>query len=131
MSQNNYRNYNNYHKQHSQNIQTNPVVRNDGYQPTKPMENTTPPNVTSSVQPAPVVEQPKAEEPKPVFGVVSGCAKLNIRNSPSVNGNVVCVVDENTRLMISLSDSTTEWYSVYNSAGLNGFCMKKFVTVKQ
>ena len=66
-----------------------------------------------------------------MFGVVSGCAKLNIRNSPSTNGNVVCVVDENTRLMISLAESTNEWYSVYNSAGLNGFCMKKFITVKQ
>lgn len=125
MSQNNYRNYNNYHNQNNRN----------GYQPTKPMENTTPPNVASNVQPAPVdapvVEQPKVEEPKPIFGVVSGCAKLNIRNAPSLNGNVICTVNENTKLMLILEESTAEWYKVCNSAGLNGFCMKKYVTVKE
>lgn len=126
MSQNNYRNYNNYHNQSNRN----------GYQPTKPMENSTPPNVTSNVQPTPVLDaevvQPiVVEEPKPVFGVVSGCAKLNIRKSPSPNGNVICTVNENTKLMIILEESTAEWYKVCNSAGLNGFCMKKYVTVKE
>ena len=126
MSQNNYRNYNNYHNQNNRN----------GYQPTKPMENSTPPNAASNVQPTPVLDaevvQPiVVEEPKPVFGVVSDCAKLNIRKSPSPNGNVICTVNENTKLMIILEESTTEWYKVCNSAGLNGFCMKKYVTVKE
>lgn len=125
MFQNNYRNYNNYHNQNNR----------TSCQPTHIVETSSTSAVTN-VQPAPVLDaevvQPIiVEEPKPVFGVVSGCAKLNIRNSPSTNGNVVCVVDENTRLMISLAESTNEWYSVYNSAGLNGFCMKKFITVKQ
>ena len=121
MSQNNYRNYNNYHNQNNRN----------GYQPNKPMENTTVPDVTSNAQPAPVAEQAKVEEPKPVFGVVSDCTKLNIRKSPSPNGNVICTVNENTKLMIILEESTAEWYKVCNSAGLNGFCMKKYVAIKE
>ena len=125
MSQNNYRNYNNYHNQNNR----------TSCQPTHIVETSSTSAVTN-VQPAPVlyaeVVQPIiVEEPKPVFGVVSDCAKLNIRKSPSPNGNVICTVNENTKLMIILEESTTEWYKVCNSAGLNGFCMKKYVTVEE
>lgn len=128
MSHNNYRNYNNYHNQNRQNNQ-------NGYQPTNNVK-TPAPNATSNIQPAvvtveTVVDEHKVEEPKSVFGVVSGCSKLNIRKSPSPNGNVICAVDEKTELMIILEESTSEWYKVCNSAGLNGFCMKKYVTVKE
>lgn len=125
MSQNNYRNYNNYHNQNNR----------TSCQPTHIVETSSTSAVTN-VQPAPVLDaevvQPIiVEEPKPVFGVVSGCAKLNIRKSPSPNGNVICTVNENTKLMIILDESTAEWYKVCNSAGLNGFCMKKYVTVEE
>lgn len=125
MSQNNYRNYNNYHNQNNR----------TSCQPTHIVETSSTSAVTN-VQPVPVLDaevvQPIiVEEPKPVFGVVSDCAKLNIRKSPSPNGNVICTVNENTKLMIILEESTAEWYKVCNSAGLNGFCMKKYVTVKE
>lgn len=125
MSHNNYRNYNNYHNQNNR----------TSCQPTHIVETSSTSAVTN-VQSAPVLDaevvQPIiVEEPKPVFGVVSDCAKLNIRKSPSPNGNVICTVNENTKLMIILEESTAEWYKVCNSAGLNGFCMKKYVTVKE
>ena len=126
MSHNNYRNYNNYHNQNSQTNQINRNNYNDDVQKTA---------VSNAEFVKPVVVESEVvevvEEPKPVFGIVSGCAKLNIRNAPSLNGNVICTVNENTKLMLILEESTAEWYKVCNSAGLNGFCMKKYVTVKE
>lgn len=71
------------------------------------------------------------EAPEAVIGKVVMCKKLNVRKAPNANSSVVCVVDANTELMIDMTESTNEWYSVYTSAGLSGFCMRKFVAVVQ
>lgn len=47
-----------------------------------------------------------------VIGVVTDCLKLNIREKPS-------------------KDSNDDWYAVCTATGIEGFCMKKFVAVRQ
>ena len=69
-------------------------------------------------------------EPEKVFGIVSDCEKLNLRKEPSKDSEVICVLNAGTELMIDSNKSNEEWLSVYNAEGLNGFCMKNFVTVK-
>lgn len=64
-----------------------------------------------------------------LIGVVSGCAKLNIRKEPVITAEPVCVVPEKSVLLIDSDLSTDEWYKVYTEAGMEGFCMKKYVTV--
>lgn len=70
------------------------------------------------------------EDAKPVIGVVSKCAKLNIRKEPSTSSDVVCEVALNSELMIDLENSTKEWFCVCTAAGSDGFCMKKFVDLR-
>lgn len=65
-----------------------------------------------------------------MFGFVSGCTKLNIRKEPRVNAEIVYVVDSGTDLMIDPADSTDEWLHVCNYGGIEGYCMKKYVTFK-
>ena len=68
------------------------------------------------------------EEKKPeVIGVVT-CEKLNIRKVP--NGAKVCEVVKGTEMMIDESNSTHDWYAISTVSGIEGFCMKKFVSIK-
>lgn len=67
---------------------------------------------------------------EPVFGTVTGCKKLNIRTKPVVNpNNIATVVDVETELMIDSDEETGDWYKVMAPNAVEGFCMKKFVTL--
>ena len=81
-----------------------------------------------------VVAEPVTQEeaiPETVIGVVSGCGKLNVRKAPDINSDVVCEVVLKSELVINPDKSTSNWYSVCTAAGFEGFCMKKFVEIKQ
>ena len=71
--------------------------------------------------------EPPAE---PVYGVVFNCEKLNVRNAPSKESEVVCKIDKDTECMIDLDTSTSDWLHVYLADGIEGFCMKDYVKVK-
>ena len=66
-----------------------------------------------------------------VIGVVTDCLKLNIREKPSRDSKVVTVVTCLDELEIDMGDSNDDWYAVCTAAGIEGFCMKKFVAVRQ
>ena len=81
-------------------------------------------------EPAPVVEQPKPQ-PKPFTGNVTGCAKLNVRKEPNKEAEVVSVINEGSEVVINRIKSTVEFYAVCTAAGIEGYCMKKFITVNK
>lgn len=62
-------------------------------------------------------------------GTVSNCTQLNIRKEPSETSEVIMVVSSHDKLMIELDESTDDWFKVCTAAGIEGFCMKKYVTV--
>lgn len=66
-----------------------------------------------------------------VIGVVTDCLKLNIRKEPNKDSDVVVVVTCLDELKIDIDASTDDWYAVCTVAGIEGFCMKKFVVVRQ
>lgn len=64
-------------------------------------------------------------------GVVSGCGKLNLREKPSKDSDVLLILDKDTEVTIDTAASTTEdFYKVCTSSGVEGYCMKKFITIK-
>lgn len=64
-------------------------------------------------------------------GVVSGCEKLNLREKASKDSTVLLILDKDTELTIDTAVSTTEdFYKVCTSSGVEGYCMKKFITIK-
>ena len=71
------------------------------------------------------------EEDTTVVGTVTGCQKLNVRAKADIKAEVVCQVSEKAVLLIDTDESTDEWYKVYTEAGMEGFCMKKYVTVSK
>lgn len=68
--------------------------------------------------------------PKTVTGFVTNCSKLNVRVNPDVTAEVVCILDSATEVVINLDNSTNEWFSICTAAGVEGFCMRKFVNAK-
>lgn len=62
-------------------------------------------------------------------GVVTDCAKLNVRAEPSADAKVVCVISEGTELLIDEAKSTEDFYKICTAAGVEGYCMSKFITV--
>lgn len=58
------------------------------------------------------------------FGVVA-CKKLNMRKSPTIDADVVCVLDEGEVVKIESYDSD-EFYKA-TSGKQKGYCMKKFI----
>lgn len=110
-------NYSNY----SKNNETEEVM-------TPPVEE----EVTETVD---TVEQPKvkepAEEPVPVnkTGMVTDCAKLNVRKNPNTNSEVLCVIEAASKVVIDEENSTGGFYKVCTESGVEGYCMKKFIKI--
>lgn len=75
--------------------------------------------------------EPKIEEKpvKPLSGLVVNCKKLNVRKSPDLKADVLTVIDAKAKVVIDESKSTEDWYKV-RVKGIDGFCMKKYITVK-
>ena len=76
------------------------------------------------------VEEPLPKK-TPMYGRVN-CERLNIRSKPQRdkdNSNVLCVVDIDAKLLIDEEKSNVIWYAVTTETGIDGYCMKKFVTV--
>ena len=73
------------------------------------------------------VEQPI--EPEPVEGVVD-CAKLNVRSDATVDSEPVGIIDKDAKVFVYEDESTEEFYKVCTATGLEGYCMKKFISVQ-
>lgn len=87
--------------------------------------------VEAPVVEAPVVEVPVTEAPAPqpttVTGVVANCTKLNVRAKATADAAVVCVINAGTEVTINIKKSKEEWFKVKTAAGVEGYCMRKFV----
>lgn len=80
----------------------------------------------------PVIVDETVAAPKNATGIVSGCTRLNVRKEPSTHptARIATVVTSGSELRIDLEKSTEDWYKVTTESGVEGFCMKQFVTVK-
>ena len=89
------------------------------------------PQVDNIVNDVPIQEPettPEAE-PEMIAGVVDNCTKLNVRTEPVAIADVVCRIPCGTEVMVSEEESTDEFYKVYTATGIEGYCMKKYITI--
>lgn len=64
-------------------------------------------------------------------GIVTGCEKLNIRDKSSKDGKVLTVLNKGTEVEVYTQAPTTpDFYKVKTASGLEGYCMKQFITIK-
>ena len=62
-------------------------------------------------------------------GKIFGFEKLYVRKDPSVDSEPVGIVTIDDDLAIDEYHSTDDFYKVYASNGLEGYCVKKFVRI--
>lgn len=110
-------------KTRQQKVNENMVINKDELEVSA--EPATTPEVKMVVETVETVEVPKT-----VIGVVTDCTKLNVRTKPTLNGDVVCVINVNDKVTIDPVKSNRDWFCVTTAAGDKGYCMKKFVTAK-
>lgn len=62
-----------------------------------------------------------------LIGVITNCAKLNIRESPNINANIICTLPQGSRVMIESVEP--DWYFICTEAGIEGYCMRDYVVI--
>ena len=80
----------------------------------------------------PVDEAAHAEVMKSfTAGVVTECLKLNVRKEPSTDAEVLTTIDALSSVMVDIDASSDAFYKVHTEAGVEGFCMKKYIALKR
>ena len=68
-------------------------------------------------------------KPEPKIGSVVDCIMLNVRKEPSIESEVLCEISWSTELMVYEDESTDEFYKICTASGIEGYCMKKFISI--
>lgn len=63
------------------------------------------------------------------IGTVINCASLNVRKEPSKDAAIMCTIKASEKVEIDESKSTNEFYKIFNSAGVEGYCMKNYISI--
>lgn len=79
-----------------------------------------------------IIEEPEeiVESIRAKTGVVTDCVRLNLREAPALESKIVCTIECLSEVQISEGESTNDFYKVYLASGINGFCMKKFISIR-
>ena len=66
-----------------------------------------------------------------VSGYVN-CLRLNVRKDKRISvDNVIGKLKEDDEVSINLSESEDIWYKISTKSGLEGYCLKEFIDLKQ
>ena len=84
--------------------------------------------VIPEVEPEPDPE-PSIEPENRKFGKISNCKKLNVRKLPSRDAEIVSELIEGSEVMIDEKESTALFYKICTEHGIEGYCMKDYITV--
>ena len=65
-----------------------------------------------------------------LIGVVVNCERLNVRQNSNIKSTSIGIITKGTEVEIFEESSTEDFYSVVTPDGLNGYCMKQYISVK-
>lgn len=91
--------------------------------------------VESTLEPVEPEATEKVENksaPKIRKGVVANCERLNVRTNPSATAAIDTVIEKGTE--VEIADSNGDFYFVrkdHTTESFNGWCMKKFISIKE
>lgn len=74
-----------------------------------------------------VTEESKTDEF--LDGIVHNCVKLNVRRNPSIESDVIAVLNEQDQIKVKDVDTLSDWYFIQLPNGEEGFSMKKYIAV--
>lgn len=62
-------------------------------------------------------------------GVVIGCENLNIRSEANTNSKILSVIKVDSEVSIDDKGSTEKFYKVCTSSGVEGYCMRQYISI--
>lgn len=75
-------------------------------------------------------EEPTVEPEKTVVKGVVNIGRLNVRAEAGRTTKVVAVISRNTEVVIDEKESNEDFYKVTTVTGVEGFCMKDYIDIK-
>jgi uncharacterized protein YgiM (DUF1202 family) len=84
----------------------------------------------SEAAPVEDTETVKETTKSEITGVVTDCLKLNVREAPSTDAKVLSEIQALSEVKVDLDESTDTFYKICNAAGIQGFCMKKYIALR-
>lgn len=75
------------------------------------------------------VPEKEPEAKKEIAGIVTNCVRLNVRKEPDFDADILCTIDVSTNLIIDEEESTDKFYKICTSAGIEGYCVKTYITI--
>lgn len=87
------------------------------------------PNVVLEPVAKETVPEKEPEAKKEIAGIVTNCVRLNVRKEPDFDADILCTIDVSTNLIIDEEESTDEFYKICTSAGIEGYCVKTYITI--
>lgn len=78
----------------------------------------------------PIAEQVAEPVVEPAHGFVVDCEQLYVRSEPSTDSEPLGIIKKSTNLLIYENESTDDFYKICTEAGLEGFCMNKFIAIR-
>lgn len=87
------------------------------------------PNVVREPVSKETVPEKEPEAKKEIAGIVTNCVRLNVRKEPYFDADILCTIDVSTNLIIDEKESTDEFYKICTSAGIEGYCVKTYITI--
>lgn len=118
---NNYHNYQNYQKKNDNaKVEENKIPENEEVKE----------EVIHSIMDDYMEEKSSVEEVTPINSVVANCQKLRVRSAANTNSEILCEIAADTKVIIDKKNSTNEFYKICTEAGVEGYCMKQFITVE-
>ena len=86
--------------------------------------------VETPIDETPIETEPvEPAKPEPIEGTVN-CEKLNVRSDATIDSEPVGIINRDSKVFIYEDESTEEFYKVCTATGLEGYCMKKFISVQ-
>lgn len=76
-----------------------------------------------------VDEEPTIESTTELIGFVDGCEKLYVRKEGNKDAEPIATINRSDEVVIYLENSTEYFYRVKTSEGVEGYCMKQFITI--
>ena len=77
-----------------------------------------------------IVEEAATVPVTELIGFVDGCDQLYVRKEGNKDSEPITIIKRSDEVVIDLENSTEYFYKVKTSEGVEGYCMKQFITIR-
>ena len=69
-------------------------------------------------------------KPEPITGFVDNCIRLNVREKPSIDAEVLTALEAGSEVRLMKDEMENGFYKVCTASGLEGYCMREYIVIK-